>query len=106
MTITKEYIRFSIYFAFHLKKNATEATAMLHMERNSAQNEKELAEQLGVTQTISVRLHMMGKVKKEGRCVRRMNYPKTTKIDGVTLHSLCFQNSGKKIFCTKSGDEK
>jgi len=32
----------------------------------------------------------------------RMNYPKTTKIDGVTLHSLCFQSYGKKIFCTKS----
>jgi len=24
----------------------------------------------------------------------------------VTLHSLCFQSSGKNIFCTKSGDEK
>jgi len=32
----------------------------------------------------------------------RMSCPKTTKIDGVTLHSLCFQSSGKKIFCTKS----
>jgi len=31
-----------------------------------------------------------------------MNCPKTTKIDSVTLHSLCFQISGKKIFCTKS----
>jgi len=31
-----------------------------------------------------------------------MNYPKTTKIDSVTLHSLCFQISEKKIFCTKS----
>jgi len=30
-----------------------------------------------------------------------MSCPKTTKIDGVTLHSLCFQTSGKKIFCTK-----
>jgi len=31
-----------------------------------------------------------------------MNCPKKIKIDVVTLHSLCFQNSGKKIFCTKS----
>jgi len=31
-----------------------------------------------------------------------MNYPKTTKIIGITLHSLCFQSSGRKIFCTKS----
>jgi len=38
--------------------------------------------------------------RKTGRfCINR---PNTTKIDGVTLHSLCFQNSGKKIFCTKS----
>ncbi|KAL6260818.1 hypothetical protein P5V15_008344 [Pogonomyrmex californicus] len=27
--ITKEHIRFSIHFAFHLKKNAAEATAMI-----------------------------------------------------------------------------
>jgi len=32
----------------------------------------------------------------------RMNCPKTTKIDCVTLHSLCFQSSRKKSFCTKS----
>ncbi|KAL6265800.1 hypothetical protein P5V15_002616 [Pogonomyrmex californicus] len=38
------------------------------LDINSAQTEKELAEQLGVTQqTISVRLHTMGKVQKEGR---------------------------------------
>jgi len=29
MAITKEHIRFSNHFAFHLKKNATEATAMI-----------------------------------------------------------------------------
>jgi len=35
---------------------------------NSAQTEKGLAEQLGVTQqAISVRLHTMGKIQKEGR---------------------------------------
>ena len=105
MAITKEHIRFSIHFAFHLKKNAAEATAMIcaaygenavsHaackrwyqkfrqgdfslkdesragrpekietdelqalLDINSTQTEKELAEQLGVTQqAISVRLH-------------------------------------------------
>ncbi|KAL6254069.1 hypothetical protein P5V15_014686 [Pogonomyrmex californicus] len=29
MAITKEHIRFSIHFAFHLKKNAAEVTAMI-----------------------------------------------------------------------------
>jgi len=29
MAITKEHIRFSIHFVFHLKKNAVEATAMI-----------------------------------------------------------------------------
>jgi len=29
MAITKEHIRFSIHFAFHLKKNAAEATAII-----------------------------------------------------------------------------
>jgi len=29
MAITKEHIRFSIHFAFHLKKNGAEATAMI-----------------------------------------------------------------------------
>ncbi|KYM96629.1 hypothetical protein ALC62_12676 [Cyphomyrmex costatus] len=29
MAITKEHIRFSVHFAFHLKKNAAEATAMI-----------------------------------------------------------------------------
>jgi len=29
MAITKEHIRFSIYFVFHLKKNAPEAIAMI-----------------------------------------------------------------------------
>jgi len=110
MAITKEHIRFSIHFALHLKKNATEATAMIcavHGENaishtickrwyqefrqedfnledepragrpqkietdklqalldiNSAQIEKELAEQFGITQqAISVRLHTIGKV--------------------------------------------
>jgi len=29
MAITKEHIRFSIHFAFHLKKNAAKATAII-----------------------------------------------------------------------------
>jgi len=29
MAITKEHIRFSIHFAFYLKKNAAEATAII-----------------------------------------------------------------------------
>jgi len=38
---------------------------------NSAQTEKELGEQLGVTQqAISIRLHMMGKIQKKGRWVQ------------------------------------
>jgi len=41
------------------------------LDINSAQTEKELAEQLGVTQqAISVGLYTMGKVQKEGRLVR------------------------------------
>jgi len=40
------------------------------LDINSAQTEKELAEQFGVTeQTISVHFHTMGKVQKEGRWV-------------------------------------
>jgi len=117
IAITKGHIRFSIHFAFHLKQNAAEATAMIctayeenaishtackrcyqkfcqrdfslenepHrtarcpqkietdelqalLDINSVQTEKELAEQLGITQqAISVRLHTMRKVQKEGR---------------------------------------
>jgi len=117
MAITKEHIRFSIHFVFHLKKNVAEATAMIcaaygenaisHitcrrwykkfrqgdfnledeprigrpqkiemnelqilLDINSAQTEKELAEQLGITQqAISTRLHTMRKVQKESRWV-------------------------------------
>jgi len=40
------------------------------LDINSAQTEQELAEQFGVTQqAISVRLHMMGKMQKEGKWV-------------------------------------
>jgi len=71
------------------------------LDINSAQTEKELAEQLGVTQqAISVRLRWERFRRKADGF--RMNCPKITKIDGVTLHSLCFQSSGKTIFCIKS----
>jgi len=148
MAITKEHIQFSIHFAFHLKKDPAEATAIIcaaygenavshttckrwyqefrHgdfrlenkpragrpqkiqtdelqalLDINSAQTEKELAEQLGVTrQAISVYIRWERFRRKADRF--RMNCPKTTKIDGVTLHSLCFQSSGKMIFCIKS----
>jgi len=67
---------------------------------NSAQTEKELAEQLGITQqAISVRLHTMRKVQKEGRWISHELFEQKST---ARLHSLCFQNFGKKIFCTKS----
>jgi len=50
------------------KIETNELQALLDI--NSAQTEKELAEQLSVTQqAISVRLHTMGKVQKKGRWV-------------------------------------
>jgi len=71
------------------------------LDINSARTEKELAAQLCVTQqAISVCLRTIGKIQEEDEF--RMNYPKTTKIDGGTLRPLCFQGSRKKIFCTKS----
>jgi len=79
------------------KIETDELQALLELCINSAQTEKELAEQLGVTQqVISVRLHTMGKVQKEGRWVSH-----ELSKNRVILHSLCFQSSGKKIFCTK-----
>jgi len=60
------------------KIETDELQALLHI--NSAQTEKELAEQFVVTQqVISVRLHTMSKVQKADGF--RMNCPKTTKID-------------------------
>jgi len=38
MTITKEHIRFSIHFAFHLKKNAAEATAIIYAYGENAES--------------------------------------------------------------------
>jgi len=75
---------------------------------NSAQTEKEFAEQLGVTQQpISVRLHTMGKVQKEGRWVPHelSEDNKNRRRDtGLTLFSM-FR---KKDFLYKiiTGDEK
>ncbi|KAL6264292.1 hypothetical protein P5V15_004387 [Pogonomyrmex californicus] len=70
------------------------------LDINPAQTDEEFAEQLGVTQqTISIRLHTMGKVQKEGRWVPH-ELSEDNKIIGVTLHSL--SKFRKKIFCTKS----
>ncbi|KAL6266174.1 hypothetical protein P5V15_003034 [Pogonomyrmex californicus] len=133
MAITKEHIRFSIHFAFHLKKNAAEATAMICaawreryepragrpqkietdelqalLDINSAQTEKELAEQLGVTQqTISVRLYTMGKVQKEGRWVpHELSEDNKNRRRDTALTLL--SKFGKKDFLHKiiTGDEK
>jgi len=69
------------------------------LDINSAQIKKELAEQLGVTQqAITVQWERFKRKADEFR----MNCSKTIKIDGMTLHSFCFQSSGRKIFCTKS----
>jgi len=151
MTITKEHIRFSIHFAFHLKKNAAEATAMicaaygenavshttckrwypkfrhgdfsledepcagrpqkietdelqtvLHI--NSAQTEKEFAEQLYAA--ISVRLHMMGKIQKEGRWVTELS--KDNKNERRDTAFTLLSKFRKKDFLHKiiTGDEK
>jgi len=43
----------------------------------------------------------MGKVQEESRWIPH-ELSEATKIYGVTLHSLCFQSPGKRIFCTKS----
>ncbi|KAL6258144.1 hypothetical protein P5V15_010066 [Pogonomyrmex californicus] len=71
------------------------------LDINSAQTEKELAEQLGVTQPFPYVYIRWERFRRKADGFR-MNCSKTTKIVGVTLHSLCFQSSGKKIFCTKS----
>ncbi|KAL6252112.1 hypothetical protein P5V15_002481 [Pogonomyrmex californicus] len=82
------------------KIETNELQALLDI--NSAQTEKELAEQLGVTQQTISYVYIRWERFRRNADGFRMNCPKTTKIVGVTLHSLCFQSSGKKIFCTKS----
>jgi len=75
------------------------------LDINSIKTEKEVVEQLGITQqAISVPWERFRK-KANGF---RMNCPKTTKIGSVILHSLCFQSFGKKDFRHKiiTGDEK
>jgi len=67
---------------------------------NSAQIEKELAEQLSVMQqVISVCLYTMERVQREGRWISHKLFEDNK---NRRLHSLCFQSSGKKIFCIKS----
>jgi len=58
------------------------------LDVNSAEIEKKLAEQLGATQqAISVRLHTMGKIQKEGRWVPH-EFFKDNKNRRCDLHSL------------------
>jgi len=60
------------------------------LDINSAQIEKELAEQLSVSQqAIFLRLHTMKMVQRKADGFR-MNYPKITKVDSVILYSICF----------------
>jgi len=75
------------------------------LDINSAQTANKLAEQL-VSSKLRSKSFPYAYIRWE-RFRRktdgfRMNCPKTTKIDSVTLHLLCFQNSGKKISFTKS----
>jgi len=70
------------------------------LDINSAQIEKEHAEQLGSKPFPYLYIRWEKFRRKVDRFC--MNCPKTTKIDGMTLHSLSLQSSGKKIFCTKS----
>jgi len=70
-------------------------------DTNSAQTEKELAKQLGVTQqAISVCYIRWERFRRKADGFR-MNCPKTTKIDGNTALTL-FSIFRKKVFCTKS----
>ncbi|KAL6260857.1 hypothetical protein P5V15_008386 [Pogonomyrmex californicus] len=72
------------------------------LDINSAQTEKELAEQLGVTQQIiSIRLHTMEKVQKEGKWVpHELSEDNKNRRRDTALTLL--SGSGKKIFCKKS----
>jgi len=73
--------------------------AFLHI--NSAQSEKEFAEQLGVTQqAISVRLHAMEKVQKEGRWVPHELSEDNKNRRRDTAHTL-FSKFRKKYFLHK-----
>jgi len=78
------------------------------LDINSAQTEKELAEQLGVTQkAISVRSHTMGKVQKEGRWVPH-ELSKNNKNERHDTAPTLLSKFRKKDFLHKiiTGDEK
>jgi len=72
------------------------------LDINSAQIEKELAEQLKITQqAISVRLHIMGKIQKEGRWVpHELSEDNKNRRHDTTL--TLFPKFREKTFCTKS----
>jgi len=55
------------------------------LDINSAQTEKEVAEQLGITQQ-AISVYIRWERFRRKTDVFRMNCPKTTKIDGMTLH--------------------
>jgi len=68
------------------------------LDIKSAQTEKELAEQFGVTQqAISVRLHTMGKTQKEGRWVPHGLSKDNKNRQCDTAHTL-LSKFRKKIF--------
>jgi len=72
------------------------------LDINSAQTEKEFAEQLAIRSKLFPYVYIRWERFRRKADGFRINCLKTTKIDSVTLHSLCFQSSGKKISCTKS----
>ena len=78
------------------------------LAENSAQTQKELAEQLGVTQqTISKRLHEMGKIQKEGKWVPH-KLTETNKNQRVAACLSLLNKQRRKSFLWKivTGDEK
>jgi len=101
---------FSLENEPHARRPQTIETDELQalLDINSAQTEKELAEQLGVTQqAISVRLHTMGKIQKESRWIPHELFEnnKNRRRDTALTLLLKFR---KKDFLHKiiTGDEK
>jgi len=151
----KVHFRFSIHFAFRLKKNAAQSTALIYamhgenavnytickwwykkfrkgdfsleddpragrpqkietnelqalLDINSAQTEKELLEQLGVTQqAISVCLHTMRQLQKEGWWISHELFEDKKNRRRDTTHTLLSKFRKKEFFHKIiTGDEK